>query len=279
MKTSHSSNPSQPGGSPSGTPRFACESLLWIGDPGHPDVAPAWRVCQRGCDSISMRQSIAESLAAPPRQPPTHVLVAQTTRHERGMQAIDGPEIAALRSQFADATTLVIRGELVAPTVRLPPQSGATAQSGAPPWVESIPLSAAPDYLPHWLAPEAIVARRLLPVVVVAARYAFAESLIDSLAMLCSGLGTDEPLVQWQRDLTPRSARGFATVLWDESTAAPQSTEQWRQRRGIAPQSRHVWVTGMATTQQRSRAVDQGADQVLDKPGRLECLQTSVRWA
>ncbi len=308
MKISHSENLSHPraGNAPgaAGSPLFACQALLWIGDTEHFDVAPAWRTCQRSCDGISIRRSIAETLAAPPRQSPSHIVMAQTNRHERSCWAIDGPDVADLREQFSNAKMLVLRGPLVAPTVLLPAKANSAQGSQAPVWVDSVSLSQAPTYLPHWFeaspmdhplgvvgdsadrrsGPAAVLvdvesARRLLPVVVVAAQYALAESLIDSLSLLFAGERVDEPLIQWQRDLTRRSACGFGTVLWDDSVARAESTRQWHDRCRLAPRARHIWMTGIATPEQRRRAREQGVHQVLEKPGRLECLAESVQAA
>ncbi len=308
MKTSHSKRllpqraVSQREAGVGPPPLFACDSLLWIGDAEHPAVSAAWHLCQNHCDAISIRRSISDALAAPPRQSITHLVVAQTNRHERDCWAIDGPELAALRNQFSSVKTLVLRGPLVAPTVRLPAQSSSTQGPATPDWVDSIALSEAATYLRYWLAnshvelsgeddrgtsdrrsglatvPEFRIAD-LPPIVVVAARYQYAASLIDSISLLFTGCEGPEPMVQWQRDVTPRSGRGFATVMWDESVATPETAERWPDRCGRAPQARHVWMTGMASPQQRRLALEQGVHQVLDKPGRLECLVASLRAA
>lgn len=289
------------------SPLFACPALLWVGDTEHPDIAPAWRTCQRSCDGISIRRSIAEALASPPRQTPSRIVIAQTNRHERGCWAIDGPDSAELREHFPNGKMLVLRGPLVAPTVRLPATGDSAQHQGAPVWIESVSLHESLAYLPHWLAPSRtdhpwrIVrvsadrqrdptttfvptamsvnddsAERMRPVVVVAARYAIAETLIDTIALLDED-SLAQPLIQWQRRLTSRSGRGFATVIWDESVANPESTQPWHDRCRLAPDARHVWMTGMATPQQRRAAREQGVHQVLDKPGRLECLMESVQ--
>ncbi len=327
MKISHSNDciPSLARTEVAGPGRFACDSLLWIGDTESPSVVLAWRECQRLCDMIAIRRSMTESLATPPRQRPSHIVIAQTNRHDRDILAVDGPDLPRLREQFRNAEMLVLRGALVAPTVRLPHAANSlsiTAQSPTPAvravgsldgagspdgrgWIDSVSLSEAPSYLQHWLVrlaaekrreaacnsekgrnraaamrPEATAsARRLLPVIVVAAQYELTEGLIDSLSMVWDGSALGEPLIQWQRSLSPQSSRGFATVVWDESVAGPESVCQWQHRRAIAPHARHVWITGMATPQQRAIALAQGVAQVLDKPGRFECLLASLRVA
>lgn len=277
-------SPYPSGGQPSAQtdsarPRQPCASLLWIGDTEHPAVAPAWRVCLRSCDAISIRQSIREALTAPPRLCPTHLIIAQTNRHERAGWAVDGPDLTELRESFADVKTLALRGPLVAPTVRLPLAASSPQHAATPPWVDSVSTAQAPAYLEHWLGEATAMNRHhgLRPVLIVASRYTFAESLIESLTLLFHAQGVDVPLVQWQRELTQRSAMGFATVLWDESVADPESTDVWQHRCDLAPNSRHVWITGLATPSHRASALAQGVYQVLDKPGRLECLAASLQ--
>lgn len=312
MKTSHFKQvPIQQSGFESGPaaahpPLFACDTLLWIGDTEHPSVVPAWRACQRLCDAISVRRSISDAVNSPSCQSFSHILIAQTNRHERGTCAIDGPDLAALRDQYANMKMLVLRGSLVAPTVRLPVAAGSMPGTQAQAWVDSVALSEAVTYLKHWFRAASIQHQlrvvssssdrrsgpatmsavqatpsleSLLPVVIVAARFELAESLIDSLPLLFPGKDSREPLVQWQRDLTPRSGRGFATVIWDESVATPETARSWRHRCGLASHARHVWMTGMATPQERELAREQGVYEVLDKPGRIECLAASVRAA
>lgn len=209
------------------------------------------------------------------------MIVAQTNRHERACWVIDGPDLNQLSANFADVKTLVLRGPLVVPTVRLPASASSSQDAATPRWVDSVSTSEAPAFLEQWFggAPGISSGLSLRPVVVVAARYAFAENLVESLTLLFHAHGTDEPLVQWQRELTQRSGRGFATVLWDESVAPPDSAHPWQPRCALAPNSRHVWITGIATPQQRASALAQGVHQVLDKPGRLECLAASLRVA
>ncbi len=249
--------------------------LLWIGDSEHRELRKAWQVCQQLADSISIRRSIEDAIERPPRQIPTHLIVAQTNRHNRAQAAIDGDQLSQLQACFPNTHLLVLRGALVAPTVRLPPASSATPGNSSLPWVDSVCGAESQSYLTRWLAVsgEPIDAFSLtssrLPLVVVAARYCFAESYLDSLRMLTGGDGTPEPLLVWQRELTPRSGRGFATVVWDESAAPPAAGDVWQQRTESAPQATHVWISAMATTEQREIAIENGIDQVLHKPSRL----------
>ena len=252
-----------------------CESLLWIGDSEHYELRRAWRVCQQRADTIAIRQSIDDVIERPPRQIPTHFIVVQTNRHDRAQTAIDGEQLAQLRTCFPNTQLLVLRGSLVAPTVRLPLNSGATSGTTVTPWVDSISILESETYLTRWLAGATKTVDTFswtssrLPLVMVVARYCFPECDLDSLRLLASSDDTHEPLIAWQRELTPRSGRGFATVVWDESAAPPASGGIWQQRCELAPQATHVWISAMATTEQRAAAIENGIDHVLCKPGRL----------
>ncbi|MBB3206247.1 hypothetical protein FHS27_002056 [Rhodopirellula rubra] len=283
---------------------YRCDTLLWIGDSEHPEMRAVWQVCQQSCDVIAIRRSIDDAIGSPPRHSPTHVIVAQTNRHEVAGFVIDGERSVSLRSKFAEADVLVVRGSLVAPTVRLPNGGGVpnnTACSGhpgslneppMPVWVNSVSVLEAVNYLPHWFddstAVDAVGSEErsgvysgssdviVRPVVVVASQYTDAECYLDSLQGLWRCGAHSAPLVQWQRELTRRSSAGFATVLWDDSAAPPTTGDQWVQRCGRAPHARHIWMTGMANRDQRRVARENGIDAVVEKPGRLECLIAAV---
>lgn len=260
---------------------YPCDSLLWIGDIEHPAFAAAWKACRQSCDAISIRQSLSAALVTPPRQSITHIIVAQTNRHERATWAIDGDDLATLRAHFTDAKMLVLRGPLVAPTVRLPASADSGRDAAPPAWVESVSTTQSAAFLRRWFGSvtEIDPDSSLLPVVVVASRFGFAESLIESLSLLFQVKGDQGPLIQWQRELTQRSAKGFATILWDDSVADPASADQWRLRCDVAPHSRHVWMTSMATPREQAIALSHGVYQVFEKPGRLECLIQTLRVA
>lgn len=274
-------------------PLYPCDALLWIGDTEHLAVSSAWRTCRQSCDSIAIRPSLRAALTDPPRHTITHLIIAQTNRHERDCWAIDGPDLAALRECFADAKTLVLRGPLVAPTVRLPASADSDRSMASLAWVDSVATTQAAAYLPQWFlgpqwfsGPQRFLGAaqsdsdlRLRPVVIVASRYEYAESLVESLSLLFPVQGVEEPLVQWQREFTQRSGKGFATILWDDSVAHPDSTHQWQRRCSLAPHSRHVWMTSMATPRQHASARDQGVYEVFEKPGRLESLVESLHRA
>ncbi|MCM2371288.1 hypothetical protein [Aporhodopirellula aestuarii] len=296
---------------------FGCDRLLWVGDNEHRQMRPAWRICQKHCDTIAVRYGIDEALESPPRQMPTHVIVAQTNRHERTRLAIDGVGYARFRSLYPEAEVLVVRGPLVASTVRLPESpsplasltkpriaaSPADARSCETPiWVDSVSSDEAPTFLPHWLTSQKQAESgdvRLAtgessaiendsdqlheptqpivgPIAIVASRFADAESYLDALAGLLHDSGRLEPMIRWQRELTHRTSSGFATVLWDESAAPATTPEDWRERCERAPEARHVWMTGLANLEQRTVARENGIHNVLEKPGRLECLIASL---
>jgi hypothetical protein len=269
MKNSLSEKPDLQGES------LVCGSLLWIGDSEHHELRRAWQTCQQLADTISIRRSIADAIERPPRQIPTHLIVAQTNRHDRAQAAIDGEQLSQLQISFPNTRFLVLRGALVSPTVRLPRTSGATPGNPALPWVDSISVFESVTYLTRWLAASSrpcnsfTLTSSQLPLVMVAARYCYAESYLDSLRLLASGDEAREPLVAWQRELTPRSGRGFATVVWDESAAPPAAGDVWQQRCESAPQATHVWISAMATTGQRETAIANGIEHVLNKPSRL----------
>ncbi|EMI58088.1 hypothetical protein RSSM_00475 [Rhodopirellula sallentina SM41] len=251
---------------------MGCDTLLWIGDNEHPEMRAAWRVCQQVSDVIAIRGGIAEATERPPRSSPTHVIVAQSNRHDARQIAIDGESLPRLRSQFPDADMLVVRGRLVAPTVRLPERS--VNRNAGEHWVDSVPSSEAESFLRYWLTgvecPDESLS--LGPIVVVSSVYQDAEPYIETLRSLpCSEEG-GHALVQWQRTLTRHSSAGFATVLWDDSVAVPCGAEGWRIRCERAPGARHVWMTGLANESQRQIARENGVDAVVEKPGRLACL-------
>jgi len=291
---------------------LACDPLLWIGETDHPAMREIWQICQSQCETMAVRSSIGEATTSPLRRPPTHVLIAQTNRHEAGSFAIHAPEmptggsVSDLIAALPDSEILVVRGPLVAPTVQLPPTGAQhhgrsalraetvlstnppttiakhfVATNAAPnPWVDSISAAEAIAYLPDWLArltpsqsPDSEAERLVLPpLVVVAARYCFAESYLDSLSMLNFGSGERPSMVRWQRDLTTRSASGFEIILWDESAAPPTTADGWQTRCQLAPKARHIWVTGTANDSQKQVARENGIQAVIEKPARLECL-------
>lgn len=264
-------------------------NLLWIGDNEHFQMHAAWRVCRTHCDSISFRDCLDDAVESPPKREPTHVIVAQSNRHDRKNRAIDAPVLSQLRTIYRRASLLILRSPLVAPTVRLPPLNSAlNPNHNDIDWAESISSQTAIDFLPHWLITNQqhdsdpasrslpTFSRSLQPVVIVASRYSVAEPLIDSLSVLCTANGGGSVLIQWQRELTARSACGFATVLWDESAAPPTTAENWRVRRAQADSARHVWMTAMSNWQQRQLASENGIDTVLEKPGRLESLLATL---
>lgn len=267
---------------------FSCDHLLWIGDSDHFQMHVPWRICRSYCDSVSYRGNLTEAMESPPRQLPTHVIVAQTNRHDWDQAVMDGPMLSLLRVKIPAPRMLALRGSLVAPTVRLPPvQPGPASETG---WVDSVSADEAIEYLPHWFQSKEDSKRLkdsslndscqnpLLPIAIVASRYAVAEPLIDSLTILETAAGERPPLIQWQRELTHRSSPGFGTILWDESEATPATTaEKWRERTGRAPHARHVWQSALASGQQRQLAWESGIDVVLEKPTRLPCLLGSLQ--
>lgn len=254
------------------TPPLGCETLLWIGDNEHLEMHAAWRVCQRVSDVIAIHGNIGDAIYRPPRCSPTHVIVAQSNRHVARQVAIDGESLPRLRSRFPGAKMLVVRGRLVAPTVRMPERS--VSRDAGEHWVDSVSSGEAESYLRYWLTgvERSNESLSLGPIVVVSSVYQDAEPYIDTLRNLRCLEEGGHALVQWQRTLTRHSSAGFATVLWDDSVAVPCGAEGWRTRCEKAPGARHVWLTGLANESQRQVARENGVDAVVEKPGRLACL-------
>lgn len=250
------------------------DAVLWVGSTDHRETKQVFQWCQKHVDMIAIRQSIQDAIDSPPRCAVGQVLVAQTNRYDVATLPSSADAIAQLRRQTPHARLLVIRGPLVAPTVAMP----ATDSSASSQWIESISGREAIAYL------EACRHRRnrsthqvdlgTTPIVIIASHYAIAGAYIDAISMMDA---SRPRWATWQRKLSPQTSRGVATILWDDSVATPTTGEQWKRRLSTAPQSRHLWATGIATTAQCQLAKENGIAAIIEKPGRLDCLLEAIR--
>ncbi|TWU04008.1 hypothetical protein [Neorhodopirellula pilleata] len=254
---------------PSEQPPQRESSVLWIGATDHPETLSVWKWCQDHVDMIAVRSSIQDAVHSPPRSAVDRVLILSTNRFDVATMPTAGNRITELRRQHSGASFLLIRGPLVAPTVALPPTDSFLSSE----WIESISSDEALVYL------ESCRRRReqsfrtnhppVFPVVIIASHYSIAEAYMDSICMF----DTPQPRwTTWQRKLSPQTSRGEATILWDDSVATPATGDQWRRRLGASGHLRHLWATGIATSAQRRVAKENGIDEIIEKPGRLECL-------
>ncbi len=273
--------------------RIWCDAALWIGETRHAELDPLWRACQESCDTIAVRASIAAAIAQPPRVEVSHVIVAQTNRHDARCQVIDtwipGRDsnehpVGRLTTVFPNAKLRVVHGALVSPSVLLPASSGLGGSRRQSSWIEAISAAEAVADLPNWLGSATAEVdnnedaggqgKPGVPatLIVVAANYCTAESTFDVIAAQARQAGLTVPAMIWSRTLVANPYRESATILWDDTIACAASVAQWRSRTAVAPGCHHVWMTGDATATQREAAIEGGVRAVVRKPGRLNAL-------
>lgn len=252
------------------TKLFNCDAALWIGPNDHPEMQPLWRICQESCDTVAFRSSIQAAIDSPPRRPVTHVLIAQTNRHDLSTKTLDPDNGSAQRFRmiYREAKMLLIRGSLVAPLVGLPSTDANINKH----WTESISHLEAEHYLPAWFDEQQPILSLVDPLTIVASNLEDADSLMTSITLMAQKQDRSPPWMAWSRELSQSRSRGTGTILWDDSVATPTTPEAWCQRINQSPSSRHLWATGMANRDQRQTAIESGIAHVIEKPARLESL-------
>ena len=269
---------------------FACEAALWIGDNTHPEMRSLWQVFQNSCDCVSVRPSIRSAIARSTRNDISHVIIAQTNRHDADTLAIETwsrvnentqLSLSELQTRFPEALFRVIRGRLVAPAIVLVARD---TEAGFP-QIESIGCDEAIVDLASWLSKSNVddccklySEQPVLPatdsLIVAAAHYTTAESIFDSVVSDSHARGESIPRLSWTRRVIPDSYRGSATILWDDTVAPPTSVAEWKLRLASAPGCLHYWHTGMASIVEQQNAIDGGISRVIRKPNALPRLSS-----
>lgn len=250
-----------------------CDALLWIGDPEHRDFRELWKLCQRRCDAVSLRTRLDAAIDAPPRLSIDRVLIVQSNRHDRSVQAVGGPPglVSRLRRTYPIAKIAVVRGPLVAASVKMPPSDSQDLVTSD--WIESFAIGEPASLLESWLGGrQPVMGLTERPITIVAADFAIAESMMDAIDLASLHEGRIPPTMNWVHRLPRTTHWGRSVILWDDSAAPPTTATGWQRRLRSSPNSRHVWATGMANPTERDIALENGVLSIIEKPGRLESL-------
>jgi len=227
-------------------------TLLWIGGRDSRYFQQAYGYSESQVAQIAYRSNIAEALS----RPATGVKTIACCRDNDSIA--EHSDYLDLRQIHSHAEAFLLLGPLCAGQRPHPSEQFSTAAFYWHEWE---------NYLPSQL-----VRCGLMPVDTLGpTSIAVISSRYDNASSLLAIASVDDTPAIWCSGDRVASLQNIDQYWWDD-TATRQGDWPSRLAKCQNPDAEHVWITGLLTHQEKTRAVDAGVGLVVAKPGDLTVL-------